>query len=576
MTAPATAATARKLIDIAPLRRPARTAAVASLAISLLTLIMPLYFTQIYDRVLPSRSGATLIAITAMVLVAIALNAAIDLLRNLIFTRASATIYASLEAPVFAAQRQAALAGGSRRRARALDDLEQVRAFLASPTPGAMVDLIFMPILLIALFLISPVLGGATVILILLLLLLALLNRSAMARVTAESVSSFRQATDLAEAHLRAVEPAVAMGFAGRLERSSAEMLRHSIRTQMDAAARTGGLSSIMKGARQGSQTLIVGLAAWLALSDAISPGAIFAVSILFGRAMTPIDQLIGSWKTLFQARDAWQRLEQMLAHMPATAKRMALPAPRGEIAFQDVIAAAPGDGAHILRGVSFALRPGEMMGIIGASGSGKSSLARVLLGLWPVRHGEVRFDGAELSQYDPDVLGQHVGYLPQTVELIPGTIAQNICRFGAEDGEGVIAAARSAGVHDLIISLPQGYNTVIGSPGFALSGGQRQRVGLARALYGSPSIVLFDEPETALDHDGERALAATMEALRQRGATIVLIAHQSSLVMNTDKLLVLQNGTVRQFGATADIIPRINKPADSAEHISPKARTAR
>jgi PrtD family type I secretion system ABC transporter len=566
---------ARNLIDIAQLRRPARAAAVASLAISLLSLIMPLYFTQIYDRVLPSRSGATLVAITAMVLVAIAVNAAIDLLRNLLFTRASASVYAALEEPVFAAQRQAAMAGGARRRARALDDLEQVRTFLASPTPGAIIDLLFMPILLIALFLISPVLGAATVGLVASLLILALVNRRAMSQVTAQSMDAFRRATDLAEAHLRGVEPAVAMGFAGRLERGSADLLRQSIRTQMEASSHTGRLSSIMKGARQGSQTLIIGLAAWLALADSISAGSIFAISILFGRAMAPIDQLIGSWKTLFQVRDSWRRLEQLLAHMPAKVARMALPAPRGEIAFVDVVAAAPGDGPPVLHGVSFTLRAGEMLGIVGPSGSGKSSLVRVLLGLWPARHGEVRLDGAELAQYDPDTLGRHIGYLPQAVELIPGTIAQNISRFGPDDADGVIAAARLAGVHDLITALPQGYNTVVGSPGFALSGGQRQRIGLARAIFGDPSLVVLDEPETGLDQEGERALADTIGALRRRGATIVLIAHQSSLVMNTDRLMVLMNGTVRQFGATREVIPRINRPADAAPMPSPEARRA-
>lgn len=537
----------------------ARAAIGASLAINLLSLVTPLYFIQVYDRVLSSRSLATLVAVTLVTLLVIALLAGFDLLRNLIFAKASATVYAELEARVFAACRRCALAGGSGRRARPLDDLEMVRGFLASATPGALFDLVFVPLFVLALFVVHEALGVLTIAFIIGLGLLAFAQRSAMARTTDISFEEFRKARDTAEAHLRDIEPGMAMGYASRADARSAAANRSAITAQMLASATTGSITSVIKGIRQASQILVIALAAFLALRGSVSMGAIIAASILFSKAFAPIDQLVGTWRTLFEVRGAWARL----GGLAATAEEegtspMSLPAPTGAISMSGVVAGAPGGSIAILKGVSLTLEAGESLGIIGPSGSGKSTLARVLLGVWPVSQGVVRLDGADLSLLDPDQLGPHIGYVPQSLDLAPGTIAENIRRFGADDPEAVVAAAIEAGAHQMILAQPKGYDTVVGGPGFALSAGQKQRIGLARALYGTPALLVLDEPDTGLDRDGELALANAIKSLRARKATVLVVAHRPSMITGLDKVLVLADGRVQKFGPSAEILPHV------------------
>jgi PrtD family type I secretion system ABC transporter len=544
------------VLDRESLRGPARQAIGASFALNLLSLVTPLYFTQVYDRVLSSRSGATLIAVTLVTLVVIALSSAFDLLRNLVFARASATFYADLEARVFAACRRFAIIGGSGRRARPLDDLELVRSFLASSTPGALFDVFFVPLFIAILFFIHEALGAVTVGFVVLLAFLAFLNRRTMARTTDKSVEEFRRAGDLAEAHFRAIEPAIAMGFAARAESRSANANRAAIIAQMTAISTTAGITSVIKGVRQASQILIIALAAYLALMGSVSMGAIIASSILFSRSLSPIDQLVGSWRTLFQTRGAWARLTELMKRVPPPNSTMPLPAPKGALTTEEVVATAPGTQTVILKGITIELEAGESLGIVGPSGSGKSTLARILLGVWPASRGIVRLDGADMAQLDLDQIGRHIGYVPQNADLVPGTIAMNICRFGAEDAEGVVEAAIRAGAHEMILAQPQGYDTMIGGPGFALSGGQRQRVSLARALYGKPSLIILDEPDAGLDRDGELALNKTLEVLREEKVTVIVIAHRMSMVAKLDKILVLNGGRQLKFGKVSEILP--------------------
>jgi PrtD family type I secretion system ABC transporter len=541
--------------DPASLRRPVRNAMLGSLCLNLLSLATPLYMLIIYDRVMTSRSEATLVAVTVAIVLMLVLLAVFDLFRNIVFARASATFYAELESLVFASCRYWALAGGSARRARPLEDLETVRSFLASPVPGAMIDIIFVPLFLLTLFLIHPLLGVVGGGFILSIAAFALLNKRAMARTTQESVESFRKAADFAEVHWRQVEASVAMGYAARGETRAAEANRNAVMTHILAASTTGSITSVIKGLRQASQITIIAIAAYLALESKVSMGAIIACSILFARALGPVDQLVGSWRTLFQARGAWFRLKEMLTGIAERTKPMPLAPPTGQISAVDVVASAPAATTPILKGVSFALEAGQSMAIIGPSGSGKSTLARVILGVWPTLRGTVRLDGADISHLDLDHVGAHVGYLPQTVELLPGTIAENIRRIGEDDPEGVIEAATRAGAHEMILALPNGYDTVVGSRGFSLSGGQTQRIGLARALYGYPKLIVLDEPDADLDQLGERALMRAIDSLREEQLTLVVFALRSAVIKYLARLLLMNDGQAIKFGPMDDFL---------------------
>jgi len=542
------------MFDPDALRQPVRNSILGSLCINILTLATPLYMLAIYDRVMTSRSEATLGAITIATVATLSLMAVFDLFRSIVFARASATFYAELEARVYAGCRRWALAGGSARRVRPLEDLENVRAFLASPTPAALLDVFFVPLFMIVLFVIHSTLGIMTGGLIALIVVLALINKRSLSRVTDSSTERFREACDYAEAHWRQVEASVAMGYATRGEQRAAEVNREAIMAQIHAASSTGSITSVIKGIRQGSQILIIATATFLALEGQVTMGAIIASSILFSRALMPIDQLVGYWRPLLQTRGAWARLHELLKTVPEREERMQLAPPRGRLDVVEAVAAAPGNTEMILRGVSFALPAGETLGVIGPSGSGKSTLAKVLLGLWPAFRGCVRMDGADVAKMDHDAIGSHVGYLPQTVDLLPGTIAENIRRLGPDDSRGVVEAAELAGAHEMILSLPEGYDTLVGKRGFALSGGQMQRIGLARAFYGHPNLVVLDEPDADLDDAGECALAQAICALRKRHVTVIIVSHRSALLQLVDKLLIMNAGQAVKYGPLGEL----------------------
>jgi PrtD family type I secretion system ABC transporter len=537
------------VLDPEALRKPVKNAVLSSLCLNILALATPLYMLAIYDRVMTSRSEATLGAITIATVATLTLLAVFDLFRNIVFARTSATFYAELEARVYAGCRQWALAGGSVRRVRPLEDLEMVRAFLASPTPAALLDAIFVPIFLIVLSLMHEMLGFMTAALIGLIVILALINKRSLVRVTESSTERFREACDYAEVHWRQVESSLAMGYAARGEQRAAQFNREAIMAQIQAASSTGSITSVIKGIRQGSQIMIIATATYLALEGEVTMGAIIASSILFSRALMPIDQLVGFWRPLLQTRGAWKRLQELLKTVPEHQQHMALPTPRGRVDLVEAVATAPGNTELILRGVTFSLPAGETLGVIGPSGSGKSTLAKVLLGVWPAFRGCVRMDGSDVAKMDHDRIGAHLGYLPQSVELLPGTIAENIRRLGPDDPSGVVEAAQLAGAHEMILSLPEGYDTVVGKRGFALSGGQTQRIGLARAFYGKPKLILLDEPDADLDQAGEMALVAALRILRTRMTTVIVISHRTALLQSVDKLLVMSSGQVSKFG---------------------------
>ena len=544
------------------LRKPVRNAILGSLGLNILALATPLYMLVIYDRVMTSRSAATLLAITVATVATLALLAILDLFRNIVFARASATFYAELEERVYNGCRRWALAGGSATRVRPLEDMEMVRAFLGSPTPGALLDIVFVPLFIAVLFIMHPMLGYMTAGLIGIIVILAMINKRSLTRATENSVQRFREACDFAEAHWRQVESSLAMGYAGRGEQRAAEANREAIVAQIQASSSTGSITSVTKGLRQGSQILIIAVATFLALAGEVTMGAIIASSILFSRALTPIDQLVGSWKPLLQTHGAWKRLHELLDGVPENQQRMPLADPHGRLDMVEVVASAPGAAEPILRGVSFSLPAGASLGIVGPSGSGKSTLAKVVLGVWPAFRGCARLDGADVGKMDHDRMGAHFGYLPQSVELLPGTIAENIRRLGPDNPKGVIEAAELAGAHEMILGMPNGYDTVIGKRGFALSGGQAQRIGLARALYGDPKLVLLDEPDSDLDEAGEKSLIGAISALRQRNATVVIISHRSALVQPLDRLLVMNAGQVVKYGPMEEFQSQRQAPA--------------
>jgi ATP-binding cassette subfamily C protein EexD len=550
-----------QILDPDSLRRPARNAILGSLCINLLSLALPLYMLTIYDRVMTSRSEATLAILTFATVLLLALLAVFDMFRNIVFARASATFYAELEARVYAGCRKWALSGGSVRRVRPLEDLETVRSFLASAVPGALLDIVFVPLFIAALFVIHSALGVMAGALILLIVLLALRNKRTMARTSENSIELFRKAYDFAEAHWRQVESSVAMGYAARGEQRAAEASRQAIVAQNLAASTTGSITSIIKGARQASHILIIAAAAYLALESKVTMGAIIATSILFARALNPIDQVVGAWRNLFQTRGAWNRLRELLAAAPDAATPMELAPPTGSLGIADVVAAAPGTTEAILKGVSFSLAAGGSMGVIGPSGCGKSTLAKVILGVWPAARGTIRLDGADIVGMNLDRVGAYLGYLPQAVDLLPGTVAENIRRLADDDPSGVIEAAQRAGAHEMILGLPNGYDTFIGKRGFMLSGGQAQRIGLARALYGRPRLVVLDEPDADLDQDGERALAKAISLLREEGTTLIVITHRPGLIHGLDMLLVMQAGQVARFAPMREFIASATTP---------------
>jgi len=544
------------------LKYPARLALLSSFALNVAGLVTPVYTIQIYDRVMSSRSMSTLLAVTAITLIAIGFTAMLDLFRNIVFARASAAFYAELEARVFAGCRHMALAGGWGRKARPIDDLEMVRSFFGSPVPGALFDLLFVPIALLVLFLIHPLIGTVSLFLSAVIILLALFKRRAMQSSAEGAAAYVREATDIAETYLRAVEPAIVMGYASRAEQLAASANREAVKAQVQSSSHAGSITTVIKGVRQASQIVILAVAAGLTLDGSVSAGSIIASSILFGKAQGPIDQALSSWRQVFQVYGAWLRLERLIEVIPERPTTMPLPRPSGAIAAENVVAHAPEGRSPILKGVSLSLQAGQSLAIAGPSGSGKSTLARVLLGAWPAQRGIVRLDVADVSTLDLNLVGPALGYLPQTVELMPGSIAENIRRLGPADPDGVIAAALQAGAHEMILSLPAGYDTLVGDRGYALSGGQRQRIGLALALYGNPSLVILDEPETGLDREGEKALEYVIAGLKKRNATLIVVAHRPALIQQLDHVLVLVDGQVQKYGATAEILARMMPPS--------------
>lgn len=550
-----------------------------SAVINLLMLAPALYMLQVYDRVLASGNQMTLLMLTLMILGLFGLMGALEWVRSQVVIRLGTQMDMRLNQRVYDAAFEAQLRTGSPAAAQALNDLTSLRQFATGNALFAFFDAPWFPVYLFVIFMFSPwlgllALGGAV-----LLMILAWVNqRVSQAPLKAASELSV-QATQQASAHLRNAEAIEAMGMLDTLRGRWLAQHTAFLAQQNLASEKTATVSAWSKGVRLALQSLVLGLGALLAVQGQITAGMMIAGSILMGRVLSPIDQLIGVWKQWSSARLAYQRLEALLHSYPARAQRMALPAPRGELAVEQLSASAPGTRRATLANLSFTLPAGQVLGVIGPSGCGKSTLARLLIGVWQPLAGKVRLDGAELSQWDKHQLGPHLGYLPQDIQLFAGTIAQNIARFAEVDADKVLAAAQLAGVHQLILQLPEGYETRLGEGGAGLSGGQKQRIGLARALYGLPAVIVLDEPNSNLDEAGEQALLQAIVQLKQHKRTLILITHKPNVLTLTDQLLILREGQLQAFGPTAKVLgaPAAAKPAAAkpAMNVSYRLGTA-
>jgi ATP-binding cassette subfamily C protein len=538
------------------------TAVVFSLFINVLMFISPLYMLQIYDRVLSTRSESTLITITVVAGLLLLVYAVLETLRSQVLVRSGLLFDERLAKPVFNAIHRGMLRRPGGNLVQGLRDVDALREFLTGSGVIAFCDAPWFPVFVFASFLLHPIFGWIAIIGSAVIWTLTLVNELLTKKHLTEASTASIEAGQRATSTFRNVEVLQAMGMLNALRSKWLGMHETHLGWQAHASDRAGMLMAGTKFFRMFLQIIILGTGGYLAINQEISPGAIVAASILIGRALQPMEVAVGSWKGFVGARGAYRRLQALFEMAGFDPERMALPRPKGYLAVENVIAGAPGQREAILRSVAFSLEPGEVLCVVGPSAAGKSTLARVVVGIWPPGQGAVRLDGADLSHWDSQELGQHIGYLPQDVELFVGTVAQNIGRFRDDiDSDQVIGAAEQAGCHDLIQHFAEGYNTQIGEGGKALSGGQRQRVALARALYGDPALVVLDEPNSNLDAAGEEALQGAIHGLKARGKTVILITHKINILAGADKILVMNSGVIQAYGTRDEMLPRLLGP---------------
>ncbi|MBE0464353.1 MAG: type I secretion system permease/ATPase [Halomonadaceae bacterium] len=531
-----------------------------SMFVNLLMLVPPMYMLQVYDRVLTTQSFDTLVMLTLVVVFLFMVMGGLELVRSRMLVRIGNRLDTTINHRLYSAMFRRSLVAQGTPSAQPLSDLTSLRQFLTGNGLFAFFDAPWVPIYLGILFIFHPWLGVFATCAGIILFVLALVNEKSTKGLLAEANSEQIQAQNLANSNLRNAEVLHAMGMLPGIMGRWSKRHHEFLAKQSQASDRAGALTNTSKVMRLLFQSLILGLGALLVLNGDMTPGMMIAGSILMGRALAPIDQMIGGWKGFVAARGAYSRLNDLLTQIPDDQRRMSLPAPKGIIDIENVAAAPPGARMATIRGINFSVDKGEHVGIIGPSAAGKSTLARVLLGIWPTQVGDVRLDGGEINQYNRDELGPYIGYLPQDIELFDGSISENIARFGNIDPEKVVLAAKKAGVHEMVLELSNGYDTVISSTSGALSGGQRQRLGLARALYGNPVLVVLDEPNANLDDAGERALGQAISHLKAEGTTLFVISHRTSVLKSMDKLLVMKEGQVSMFGPRDQVLAQFAK----------------
>lgn len=532
--------------------------ALFSFFINLLFLTPTLYMLQVYDRVVGSGSVSTLVMISLIVVVMYAVMAILEFTRTRIMARISTRLDLAMQERLVDVMFRHALHNPRNASTEALADLNTIRGFISGTGIFAFFDSPWFPFYIAVMFMFHPLFGWFAVVAGVLTLGLAFWVDKASSPMMKASHGKAMQSRLLLDRSLRNAEVATALGVKQGIFSRWQAGHNESLMWQEMGNDRSTVLSTISKSLRMLNQSLILGLGAYLVINMELTAGMMIAGSVLLGRALAPLDQLVGAWKQFAATQQSWSRLNALLASYPKVEERMALPAPTGNVGVHHLTIVPPGGKDAVLRNIVFGVKAGESLAVVGPSGAGKSSLIRALLGLWPAAAGEVRLDGADIRHWDRDQLGQHIGYMPQDVELFDGTVAENIARFGEVDAEKVLEAARMAGVHELILQLPNAYETLIGPSGGALSGGQRQRIGLARALYGVPSLIVLDEPNSNLDEVGEMALYKALQSLKEKGSTVVIISHRPGVLSQVDKILVLVGGSVTLFGDRQHVLTQL------------------
>jgi ATP-binding cassette subfamily C protein EexD len=537
-----------------------------SMVINVLMLVPSIYMLQIYDRVVPTGNRSTLLMLTLIVFALFLTMSILEWVRSQILVRVSTRLEILLNDRVFGvAYKQSLYSGGQRATSQPLDDLTALRQFLTGNGLFAFFDAPWMPIYIALMFVFHAWYGWFSIVTAIILVLVAIANERVTAKTLEEANKLAMSGRVLLNKNLRNAEVIEAMGMLGSIRQRWQANAEKVLVLQSVASGKAGLIAATSKVIRLTSQSLILGLGAYLVIEREISPGLMIAGSILLGRALAPIDLIIATWKGFVSARGQYNRLHDLLIKIPADGYKMPLPAPTGKFQLEEVQVVPPGSKIPVIKKLSFSIEAGDSIGVLGASGAGKSTLARALLGIWPTSDGHIRLDGAEVSSWDRGQLGPYLGYLPQDIELFDGSISENIARFGTIEPEKVVEAAKMADVHDLILRLPEGYDTVIGGSGGVLSGGQRQRIGLARALYGNPVAVILDEPNSNLDEQGELALANALERLKQNKVTVILVTHRNSVLSRVDKLLILNDGQLALYGPRDQVIAHLQRNAAAA-----------
>ena len=539
-----------------------------SFVINLLVMVSPLYSYQLFDRVLGSAHVETLVFLTLVAAFAFIILGWLDGLRSALLARIGTRFERKLAGTLVETGVNGAVLGAPV-GGQALRDLSQIRAFIGGPSIGPLFD--WAPVFIVVMFLLHWALGVTALVSAAILFGLALTNEKMLRGPTTDANKLQVVAQRQAEGAIRSAETVRAMGMLPALMgrwRKDAEAALQGQERSSDRSAVIGGSSKFV---RIFVQSFVMGVGAYLLLHGELTSGGMIAGSMLLSRALAPVEQAISSWRQFISARQSYESIEKILTALPKRKDGLTLPPPSGKVQIDKLVFVAPQGKTPIIKRVSFEIAAGEVLGMVGPSASGKSTLCRLLCGIYPPTDGAVRLDGADLGQWSPETLGPHLGYLPQVVDIFPGTVAENIARMGKVDSEQVVAAAELAGVHDMIVRLPQGYDTPIGDGGVPLSGGQRQRVGLARAVFGQPKLVVLDEPNSNLDADGEAALMGTIAGLKAKGTTVIIVAHRPQILADADRLLVMRDGEIALLGPRAEVLARIAGPRAADTTPAPK-----